>query len=97
MMRRRRTGSVGVHSEKHYGAAELEVVLDVGVCGAYDFHRQLVQRVIVATAEADGPPGITPPDLPFDAHLFGELAEGLLFIVVLQLQQESLLLEYLYG
>ena len=79
------------------GASELEVMLDVGVGRAYDFNGQLVQRIVVAAAEADGPPGITAMDPPLDTQLLGELAESLLFIVVLQLQQELLLLEYLYG
>ena len=83
--------------EEHHRTTELEVMLNVRVSGAYHLNGQLVQRVVIAASHLDWPPRLTALHLSLNAYLLGLLAKGFLFGLILQLQQESLLLECLDG
>ena len=85
------------YSEESHGTAKLEVVLDVLVLCAVDFYGELVKRVVIALAHADGPPGIAALQLPLHADGLGELAEGFFLGGIFQLQQQFLLHQGLYG
>ena len=74
-------------------SAEFEAVLNIRIGLAHHLDSQLVQRVVIAASHLDWPPCIAAFHLPFYPDLFGLLTEGLLFSIILQLQQEALLLE----
>ena len=70
-------------------------MLNLLVGGTEYLNGKLVQGFIVTLARLQRIPRITPLDFPLHTHLLGLLAESLLLSIVLQLQQEALLLEYL--
>ena len=86
-----------VEREERHWPAELKDMLHVGVGSTYHLHRQLVQRVIVAALETQGPPRLPAFHLPAYADALGLLPVGSLLGLVLQLQQQSLLLKCLNG
>ena len=92
-----RGGWEGLLNEEHHGAAELEVVFNLVVLRAQHFHGQLVQRVVVTLAHADGKPCVAALHLALQAHGFGLAAELFLLAVVFHLKQQLVLHENLYG
>ena len=72
--------------KEHDGATELKVVLDILIRGAEDLNGCLIQRIIKAFSHTEREPGITSFHLALHSHLFGELAEGFLLGVILQLE-----------
>ena len=91
-----------MEGEELYGLAELEVVvggLVVGVAAALSvhLHAELVERVVVAAAHAQGQPRIAAGHQPlYAAGLLG-LPEGLFLLLILHLQQHALPLQFQYG
>ena len=79
------SGFPAINPKERYWLPELEVVLDVGISSTHQLYSQLVQRVVVALAELDGPPGITSLDSPLYTRLLGLLAESFLLGLVFQL------------
>ena len=76
------------YPEKGHWPSELEVVLYLIVVALAEYlHDELVERVVVALAHADGIPCITALHLPLQSHLLGLLAVGFLFCSVLHLEQ----------
>ena len=81
-----------------YWSSELEVMVYLLiVLRAEDFHAELVERVIVAAANADGPPGIATLDAALHADGIDLLCEGLLLFFILHLEQKLLALKFKNG
>ena len=86
-----------LHAEEYHGLAVFKVVLYALVGSAVDLQRELVERVVIALSYTYGIPGIATFDAACHAHGVGLLAESLTLGLVLQLQQQPLLLQGLYG
>ena len=84
---------VRVDVEKHHLTAKLEVVFHIGVGGAKHLHHQLVERIVVGTANAKRQPAVATLHFAPHAQRFGLSAKLFLFGVILHLQQRTLLLE----
>ena len=84
-------------AEEHHGATVFKVVLYLLVGCAEHFHRQLVERVVVASPYLERKPRVAALHLAQQARELGELSERFLLTVVLHLKQQPLLAEQVYG
>ena len=85
--------AVAFAAEEAHLFAILEVVFDVVVCGAQDFHHKTVERVVVAASHAHGIPAVAAFHLAVDAHQFRVALKRRLLGLILLLQQLVLFFE----
>ena len=76
-----------IESKEHHRPPELKVMLYIRIYRSADFHCQLIERIIIAPHETQGPPRVTAFHLPPYANMLCLLSVGFLFTLILQLQQ----------
>ena len=83
--------------KEHHRFTKLEGMLYLLFGSAEYLYCQLVEGVIITLAHLQRIPRITPFDLSLNTRLLRLFAERLLLRLILQLEQQPLLLEGLYG
>jgi hypothetical protein len=88
----------GLYNKKLYGLSELEVVVNglviVGSGLTVDLDAKLVERIVIASSHTKGEPRVAAGHHALHALRLPSLLERLLLLVILQLQQHPLPLQF---